>query len=201
MVDSKVVKLELLECGRFAFNDRWLVVYDALSLFSLLRVNRLATSYLTQQLLIWLPVRRLFNLVDAHDPVLWRKRLLQMFQLYVLVAYFSIARSIEAGRCSKVQLKLKKKSKIKLKWLGHLCISCRSSVSLSESNELKEFLDNDRLRSIWIKNKIKDFFMIPILNLMWMFFMLIRSTFRRKFVIWDSDLDIFGFLKIFKDSF
>lgn len=37
--------------------------------------------------------------------MLWSERLLQVLELDVLVADFSVARSIEAGRCPEVQLR------------------------------------------------------------------------------------------------
>lgn len=50
-------------------------------------------------------VLQLFDLVNPHQPVLRRERLLQVLQLYVLVADLSIACPIEARRRPEVQLK------------------------------------------------------------------------------------------------
>lgn len=49
-------------------------------------------------------VLQLFHLVNPHQPVLRRERLLQVLQLYILVADLGVARPIEARRRPEVQL-------------------------------------------------------------------------------------------------
>lgn len=67
-------------------------------------------------------VLQLLDLVDPDQPVLGGERLLQVLELDVLVADFSVARPIKAGRRPEVQLWTQMRSLLGIK--ASSCILC-----------------------------------------------------------------------------